>query len=129
MANNIKSHDSPRSQRRQSELEQEGAWAQLVAQYLCDLPQQLDRIRSTAKVKNYSAIKKQAHRIKGTSGTYGLDAISKSVAQIERLADGQNPDAIVTTINKVMRLVKLETERLNSRLVGSTRSAERNANG
>ena len=129
MANSSKSYDSPLSQGPQSELEQEGAWAKLAAQYLRDLPQQLDRIRSTAKVKNYSAIKKQAHRIKGTSGTYHLDAISKSVARLEHLADSQNPVAIVTAVNKVMQLVKLETERLNSRLVGSTRSTERNANG
>ena len=129
MANSSKSYDSPLSQGPQSELEQEEAWAKLAARYLRDLPQQLDRIRSTAKVKNYSAIKKQAHRIKGTSGTYHLDAISKSVARLERLADSQNPVAIVTAVNKVMQLVKLETERLNSRLVGSTRSTERNANG
>ncbi|MHC4424194.1 MAG: Hpt domain-containing protein [Planctomycetota bacterium] len=117
MADNSKSYDSSLSRRRQSELEQEEAWAQLAAKYLRDLPRQLDRIRSTAKVKNYSAIKKQAHRIKGTSGTYHLDAISKSVARLERLADSQNPVAIVTAVNKVMQLVKLETERLNSRLV------------
>ena len=121
------------SRRPESKLDEE-AWAQLAAQYLRSLPQQLDRIRTTVEIKDlrpkdYSTIKKQAHRIKGTSGTYHLDAISKSVARLERLADSQNPVAIVTAVNKVMRLVKLETERLNSRLVGSTRSTERNANG
>lgn len=129
MANNSKNCDSSLNRGPQSEFEQEEAWAQLAAQYLRDLPRQLNRIRSTAKVKDYSAIKKQAHRIKGTSGTYHLEAISKSVARLERLADSQNPVAIVTAVNKVMQLVKLETERLNSRLVGSARSTERNANG
>ena len=128
MVNDGKTYDSSPSRRPESKLDEE-AWAQLAAQYLRSLPQQLDRIRTTVEIKDYSTIKKQAHRIKGTSGTYRLDTISKSVAQLERLADSQNPDAIVTTINKVMRLVELETERLNSRLVSSTDSTERNANG
>ena len=122
------------SRRPESKLEEEEAWAQLAAQYLRSLPQQLDRIRTTVEIKDlrpkdYSTIKKQAHRIKGTSGTYRLDTISESIAQLERLADSQNPDAIVTTINRVMRLVEKETERLNSRLISSNSSTERNANG
>lgn len=129
MANNSKTYDSSPSRRPESKLGQEENWVQLAAQYLHDLPQQLDRIKTTVEVKDYTAIKKQAHRIKGTSGTYRLDAISRSVAQLERLADSQNPDAIVTTIDKVMRLVELESKRLNSRLVSCTKTCERNANG
>ena len=129
MVNNSKTYDSSPSRRPESKLGQEEILVQLAAQYLHDLPQQLDRIKTTVEVKDYTAIKKQAHRIKGTSGTYRLDAISRSVAQLERLADSQNPDAIVTTIDKVMRLVELESKRLNSRLVSCTKTCERNANG
>lgn len=122
------------NRRPESKPDEEEAWAQLAAQYLRSLPQQLDRIRTTVEIKDlrpkdYSTIKKQAHRIKGTSGTYRLDTISEGIAQLERLADSQNPDAIVTTINRVMRLVEKETERLNSRLISSNSSTERNANG
>jgi HPt (histidine-containing phosphotransfer) domain-containing protein len=128
MVNNGKIYDSSPGRGSSSKPISEEAWAQLAVQYLRDLPQQLDRIRSTVEVKDYSRLKEQAHRIKGTSGTYRLYSISRTVAQLERLADSQNPDAIVSTIDKVMRLVEIETKRLSSRSVPSG-SCERNANG
>ncbi|MHC4483119.1 MAG: Hpt domain-containing protein [Planctomycetota bacterium] len=129
MGKNEKTFGSLSGQRQQSKLHGDRALAQLAAKYLRDLPQQLDGIKTTLAVKDYTAIKKQAHRIKGTSGTYRLDTISKSIAQLERLADSRNPNAIVTTIDKVKRLVELETKRLNSRPVSSAGRSERNANG
>jgi HPt (histidine-containing phosphotransfer) domain-containing protein len=129
MGKNEKAFDSLLSQRRPSKLDSKQAWARLAAKYLHDLPEQLDGIKTTLRVKDYTAIKKQAHRIKGTSGTYHLDTISKSVAQLERFADRRDQNAIVTTIDKVMRLVELETKRLNSRSVSSAGRSERNANG
>ncbi len=83
MANNSKTYDSSPSRRPESKLGQEEIWVQLAAQYLHDLPQQLDRIKTTVEVKDYTAIKKQAHRIKGTSGTYRLDTISEGIAQLD----------------------------------------------
>jgi len=129
MESNDKTFDSSPNQQLQSKPNRQQAWAQLTAKYLQDLPQQLDGIRAVLEIKDYTAVKKQAHRIKGTSGTYRLDTISKSAAQLEHLADSQNPDAIVTTIKKVRRLVELETKKLNSQLVSSANSSERNPNG
>ena len=129
MGSKDKVSDSSPSQRPPSEPGRDRAWARLAAKYLHDLPEQLDEIRTTLEIKDYSAIKKQAHRIKGTSGTYHLDAISKSVARLEGLADSQNPEAIVSTINKVRRLVELETKKLNSRLVSIGNTTERKPNG
>lgn len=117
------------SRRPKSEQLQEQAWAQLAVKYLRDLPQQLDKIKTTVKTEDYSSIKEQAHRIKGTSGTYHLGAISRTAALLERLADSQNTDAIITTTDKVMRLVELETKRLNAQLVSSTSNSEGKANG
>lgn len=117
------------SQRPQSEPIQEEAWAQLAVQYLRDLPQQLDKIKTSVATEDYSSIKEQAHRIKGTSGTYHLGAISRTAALLEHLADSQNTDAIITIIDKVMRLVELETKRLNAKLVSSTSKSEGKANG
>lgn len=107
----------------------EQAWAQLTAKYLNDLPHQLDGIRSILQLKDYAKIKNRAHRIKGTSGTYRLDTISKSAARLERLADSRNPHTVATAINKVMRLVELETKKLNSRMLSPAGSPERNTNG
>lgn len=125
MGNNNKTSDSSSNQRPQSKLDHEQTWSQLKSKYLCDLPQQLERIRTTLEIRDYTKIKKQAHRIKGTSGTYRLEGISKGIAHLERLADSRNPDAIATAIKKVTRLVELETNRLNSPTVSSVDSSER----
>jgi len=112
MENRDKTLDSPSNQRPQSDP----VWAQLTWKYLNDLPEQLDKISTTLKVKDYSTIKKQAHRIKGTSGTYHLETISQGAARLQRLAEDRNPDAIASAINKVRQLVELETRRLNSQV-------------
>lgn len=114
---------------REPSSERSQAWARLAARYLRDLPRQLDGIRTTLKIKDYSAIKKQAHRIKGTSGTYRFEDIAKGAARLERLADTENAEAIVTTINKVMRLVELEAKKVNSQLVSSSGKSEGDING
>ncbi|MHC4260777.1 MAG: Hpt domain-containing protein [Planctomycetota bacterium] len=129
MTDNRRIYGLSPSRRPKSEPLQDQAWAQLAVQYLRDLPQQLDKIKTTVKAEDYSAIKEQAHRIKGTSGTYHLDAISRTAALLERLADSQNTDAIITIIDKVMRLVELETKKLNAKLVPSTSNSEGKANG
>ena len=128
MGDNDKTFDSSPNQQLQSKPDRRQAWSQLTAKYLQDLPQQLDGIRAVLEIKDYTAVKKQAHRIKGTSGTYRLDTIAQSAAQLERVADSQTPTAIVATINKVMRLVELETDRLNSMAVSSVDTSERLAN-
>ena len=128
MEDSDKTSDSPAKKGPQSKTDCSQAWARLTAKYLHDLPQQLAAIRSILEAKDYAAIKKQAHRIKGTSGTYHLDTISESVAQLERLADSKNSEAIGATINEVMRLVELETNRLNSRAVSSAGISEGSEN-
>lgn len=129
MKSSDKTFDSSLNQQPHAKPDSEQAWAQLTAKYLRDLPRQLNGIMTILEVKDYATIKKQAHRIKGTSGTYRLDTISKSVAQLERLADSRNPDAITTAINKVIRLVEMETSRLNSQTCSSIGGPERNTNG
>jgi len=129
MKNNDKTSDSLSNQRPLSSPNHEQVWAELTAKYLNDLPRQLDGIRSILELKDYARIKNRAHRIKGTSGTYRLDTISKSIARLERLADSRNPHTIASAINKVMRLVELETKRVNSRTLSSAGSGERNTNG
>jgi HPt (histidine-containing phosphotransfer) domain-containing protein len=109
--------------------DREQAWVQLKAEYLQDLPRQLDGIRTTLQTRDYATIKNHAHRIKGTSGTYHLDSICQIAAQLERLAEDRNADAIAAAINKVLRLVELEAKRLNSSQIGSAPGAEGNANG
>jgi HPt (histidine-containing phosphotransfer) domain-containing protein len=127
MVKDGKGSEGPRAH--EAGLERSEAWVRLAARYLRDLPQQLDGIRTTLKIKDYSAIKKQAHRIKGTSGTYRLEGISKGAARLERLAESENEGAIATTINKVMRLVELEAKKVNSQLVSSPRESERDSDG
>ena len=129
MKNNDKTSDSLSNQQPRFKPNHEHTWAELTAKYLNDLPRQLDGIRSILELRDYAKVKNRAHRIKGTSGTYRLDSISKSVARLERLADSQNPHTIATAINKVMRLVELETKKLNSRMLSSAGSGERSTNG
>lgn len=124
-----KSSDSPLSKQPQSELKGHSTWAQLIAEYLNDLPRQLDGIRGMLEEKDYAAIKHHAHRAKGTSGTYRLRSISKHFAQLEILAESQNPEAIFAAVNEIMRLVEAEIKRLNPRIASPTDSSERNING
>jgi len=121
--------DLPPNQRPRANLKSRQRWAQLICEYLQDLPRQLDTIRAILEIKDYTKIKKQAHRIKGTSGTYRLDAISESAAQLERSADAQNPDKIATTLNNIVSLVEMESGRLNSHAALSSDGPERTADG
>jgi len=129
MRDSNKNPGSSSSRQPPSSQNYEQAWAELTARYLNDLPHQLNGIRSILELKDYARVKNRAHRIKGTSGTYRLEAISKSAARLERLADSRNPHTIATAINKVMRLVEVETKRLNRRMFSSAGSPERNTNG
>lgn len=129
MADNSKTCDSVSGDAAPSEEDRRQAWTRLATQYLRDLPHQLDRIRNTLKMKDYDEIKKDAHRIKGTSGTYQFDHISQSAAQLEHLAESRDSQAIAATINELMRLVDLETRKLNSQQLSWPTDAERDANG
>ncbi|MHC4476734.1 MAG: Hpt domain-containing protein [Planctomycetota bacterium] len=117
-----------------SSLNQEGSarqqeWAQLMAEYLQDLPRQFDAMRTTLETRDYATIKEQAHRIKGTSGTYGLDSICSSTARLERLAESRNPDVIVAAIDEVMCLIELEIKKLKSSEIWPSDESERNTDG
>lgn len=129
MENNDTTLDLSSNQRQRANLKSKQRWAQLICEYLQDLPGQLDTIRAILEIRDYTKIKKQAHRIKGTSGTYRLDAISESAAQLERSADAQNPDKIATTLNNIVSLVEMESRRLNSQAVLSSDGHERTADG
>lgn len=129
MENNGKTFDSLSSQQPRAKLDRKRAWAQLAAEYLRDLPRQLDEIRAVLELKDYARIKKQAHRIKGTAGTYRFGAISEGAAELESATDSHDSDRIATVINKLVRLVELETGRLTSRPVSSAGNSERNTNG
>jgi HPt (histidine-containing phosphotransfer) domain-containing protein len=126
MANNDKRSVSSSNHRAP---DRERAWVQLKTEYLQDLPHQLDSIRTTLEIEDYATIRNEAHRIKGTSGTYHLDSICQSAAQLERLAEDRNADAIATAINKVLRLVEMETKRLNSPEIRPAPGSERNVDG
>lgn len=129
MADNDKTLDLSSNRHPQSKLARQQAWARLTAEYLNDLPRQIDRVRTMLKQKDYAAIKKHAHRIKGTSATYHLDDISKSAAQLQHIADTQNPNAIAAIISKLIQLVELHTDRLDSLTVPSVDNSERFENG
>jgi HPt (histidine-containing phosphotransfer) domain-containing protein len=128
MRDSNKNPGSSSSRQPPSSQNHERAWAELTTRYLNDLPHQLEGIRSILQLKDYDKVKDKAHRIKGTSGTYRLARISKSAARLERLADSRNPHTIAAAINKVMRLVELETKRLNSQTLSPAATAERNTN-
>lgn len=129
MPDNDKTLDLSSNQRPQSNLTRRQAWAHLTAEYLNDLPQQLDQIRTMLKLKDYAAIKKHAHRIKGTSATYRLDDIAQSADRLQCLADTKNPDAIDIIINKLVQLVELHANKLNSLTVSPVDDHERLTNG
>ena len=62
MENRDKTLDSPSNQRPQSGADSDPVWAQLTWEYLNDLPEQLDKISTTLKVKDYSTIKQRHFR-------------------------------------------------------------------
>ena len=129
MPDNDKTLDLPSNQHPQSNLTRRQAWAHLTAEYLNDLPQQLEQIRTMLKLKDYAAIKKNAHRIKGTSATYRLDDIAQSAAQLHSVSDTQNPNAIVAIINKLARLVEMHANKPNSPTISPVDDNERLING
>jgi HPt (histidine-containing phosphotransfer) domain-containing protein len=121
--------DLPPNQRLRANLKSKQRWAQLICEYLQDLPGQLDAVRATFEKRDYTGIKKQAHRIKGTSGTYRLDTISQDAAQLERSADARNPGNIAAALNDITRSVEMESSRLNPQAAGFSEGAERTADG
>jgi HPt (histidine-containing phosphotransfer) domain-containing protein len=129
LENNDTTSDLPPNQRPRADLKSKQRWAQLICEYLQDLPGQLDAIRATFERGDYTSIKKQAHRIKGTSGTYRLDTISQDAAQLERSADAQNPDKIATALNDIMVSVEMESSKLNPQAALSSDGPERTADG
>jgi len=129
LENNDTTLDLSSNQRHRANLKSKQRWAQLICEYLQDLPRQLNTIRAILEIRDYTKIKKQAHRIKGTSGTYRLDSISESAAQLERSADAQNPDKIATTLNNIVSLVEMESSRLNPQAALSSDGSERTADG
>ncbi len=91
-------------------------WLKLTAEYLRDLPRQLDQIRASLRAKDFAAIKKHAHRIKGTAGTYHLDAIVRAVRQLEQLAENRVASAIDRNLTEIVQLVEKEAGRIHSQI-------------
>jgi len=114
MSDDEKNLDLSSNQSPQSKPARRQSWEHLTAEYLNDLPRQLEELKTMLKQKDYAAIKKDAHRIKGTSATYRLDDISESAARLQRTADTQKPQAVSDIIDELERLVQLHADRLNS---------------
>jgi HPt (histidine-containing phosphotransfer) domain-containing protein len=129
MANKTTTPDTPLSQQLQPAHKPQSGWAELTAEYLRDLPKQLDGVLAVLQANDYAAIKSQAHRIKGTSGTYRLETICKSVARLERLAEAGKHDRIAAQITSIKRLVERESRRLDSQPLCCPAGGERGANG
>jgi len=129
MADNRKTCEPAPSGQAGSEQKRRQEWNRLAAEYLRDLPRQLDRMRKRLQAKDYSTIKGEAHRIKGTSGTYRFEHISKSAARLEQFAASRDSDAIASATDELMRLIELETKKLESQQLGSASDAEGDSDG
>jgi HPt (histidine-containing phosphotransfer) domain-containing protein len=125
MSDDEKNLDLSSNQPPQSKPARRQTWEHLTAEYLNDLPRQLDDLKTMLKEKDYAAIKKHAHRIKGTSATYRLDDISESAAQLQHTADAQKPKAVSDIIDELGRLVQFRAGRLNSLTHSSVDDSER----
>ncbi|MHC4737749.1 MAG: Hpt domain-containing protein [Planctomycetota bacterium] len=125
MSDDEKNMDLSSNQSPQSKPARRQSWEYLTADYLNDLPRQLDELKTMLKQKDFAAIKKHAHRIKGTSATYRLDDISKSATQLQHIADTQKPKAVSAVIDELARLVQLQAGRLNSLTLSSADESER----
>lgn len=113
----------------QTDSERKSAWVRLTAEYLHDLPRQLDEIRVSLVARDYPAIKQYAHRAKGTSGTYHLDSIAKMFADLEQLTEKRNSDEIAATLSRIGSLVELETEKFSRSTASLSDRSERNTSG
>ena len=125
MSDDEKNLDLSSNQPPQPKPTRRQTWEHLTAEYLNDLPRQIDELKKILKKKDYATIKKHAHRIKGTSATYRLDDISESAAQLQRTADTQKPKAVSDIIDELGRLVQLHAGRLNSLTHSSVDDSER----
>jgi len=127
MTNDVTSSGAPVNGRQP--IRGDTGWARLTAEYLRDLPRQLDGIAAVLEARDYRGVKAHAHRIKGTSGTYRLEAISKQAGRIERLADHRDIQAITTAVSEARRLIVFEINRLGSQNTPSEDANRRSING
>ncbi len=69
-----------------STLSGEADMAELLAQFVGELPQRLADIRQAAQGHNWQEVRRLAHQLRGAGGSYGFPLLTTAAGQLETIA-------------------------------------------
>ncbi len=88
-----------------SELAGDAEIADLVRDFVADLPARSERIAGAARDADYDSLKRLAHQLAGAGGSYGFPSITDAARAIEDIADtNASHDALSERIETLTKL-------------------------
>ena len=85
---------------------------EIVAEYLDDVPRQLEQLRAALEAGDDDAVRRQAHTLKGASANVGAAALRTAAWALERAA----ADGDLATARDLYGSLEVESQRLRDRL-------------
>lgn len=83
----------------------------LIETFLSDLPEQLCRLRESARAENYPEVRSVAHRLKSSIGNLGGSGSIPLLRELERQAAEQDPRSVQELLPLVdARIGRFQTE-------------------
>ena len=78
--------------------------AQLVEEFVVELPERLAVLQAAAEKQNWLEVRRLAHQLKGAGGSYGFPAISEAAAWAEDAA--KNKADAMDAISKLRTVIE-----------------------
>jgi len=73
----------------------------IAADFLTDLPVEIQALKNLISVRDTPAVEKQAHRIKGVAGNIGAELLCAVAEEIERAGKTGDADAVYTQVERL----------------------------
>ena len=84
---------------------QDGDYAEIVEQFIQELPQRMQAIEGAVLGQNFEELQRLAHQLKGSGGGYGYPALSERATQLEQLAISHELAGCRTALEDLRQLV------------------------
>ncbi|MFQ5489274.1 MAG: Hpt domain-containing protein [Phycisphaerae bacterium] len=97
--------DPPRDPISSDLVRQDADYADIVEQFLQEMPQRMQDIESAISGENYENLQRLAHQLKGSGGGYGYPALTEKAAKLEQLAVDQELTSCRTALEGLRGLV------------------------
>jgi HPt (histidine-containing phosphotransfer) domain-containing protein len=89
-----------------SPLAGDPAFAQIVSQFVSDLPVRVAAMELAFGERQFQQLRSLAHQLKGAAGSYGFDHVTEVVRRLEyAIVDERGPDEIEMALKEVIRTV------------------------